>query len=165
VETPREGPQVQFDAERRAAWLLAYERTGEKKAACGAVGIGRQTLYDHLRRDPEFRAQAEAARDRLLETLMGRLKHVAVDGVEKTTYDKDGNVLSVTRTYDVRALLAWIKRLERDKWGDHVQVDKTVKGSVDHVHRVKPAELPKVARDRMRDLLDALPADDEPSRN
>jgi len=156
-----EAPQTQFDAERKAAFVLAYERTGEKKAAAAAVGVTRQTIYDHLRKDPEFARDVEQARGRLLETLMNRLKHVAVDGVKTTRYDKDGNKISETVTYDVRALLAWLKRLERDKWGDKVAVDQKVRGHVEHDHRVTPKDLPVEARRRMRDLLDALPAPGE----
>lgn len=153
-----EAPQTQFDAERKAAFVLAYERSGEKKAAAAAVGVTRQTVYDHLRKDPEFARDVELARGRLLDKLMQTLRLVGVDGVEEKHYDREGNVTRVTRKIDVRALLAWIKRLERDKWGDKVAVDQKVQGRVEHEHSVKPAQLDRVARAKVRDLLESLPA-------
>jgi len=153
-----EAPQIQFDAERKAAFVLAYERTGEKKAAAAAVGVTRQTIYNHLETDPAFREACEAARGRLLESCIATLKKLAIDGVEKTTFDKDGNKVSVTRVYSERMLLAWLKRLEREKWGDKVAVDQTVHATVRNTHEITPAQLDRVQRSRVRDLLDTLPS-------
>lgn len=151
-----EGPRwTLFDAERKAAFVLAYERSGEKKAAAAAVGVNRDTVYEHLAKDPEFKADCEAARGRLLETCIKRLKHLAIDGVTKTTYDKDGVVVAVTKIYSERLLLAWLKRLERDKWGDKLRVDQKVSGIVEH--RTPITQVPREARNRLRDALDALP--------
>jgi len=158
-----EAPQTQFDAERKAAFVAAYEDTGEKKAAAASVGVTRQTIYNHIASDPEFRDACEAARGRLLGKLTRTLKKLAIDGVTKKTYDKDGDVVSETKQYDVRALLAWLKRLEREKWGDKVAVDQTVNATVTNKHEITPAQLDRTQRNRVRDLLDALP--EEPSKN
>ena len=154
-------PQTQFDAEQKAAFVLAYERSGEKKAAAAAVGVTRQTIYNHLAKDSQFVADCEAARGRLLEKCISRLKHLAIDGVTKTTYDKDGNKVSVTKIYSERMLLAWLKRLEREKWGDRVDVNQKVSGTVEH--RTPITQVPKEARTRLRDALAELP--DLPSQN
>ena len=69
--------------------------------------------------------------------------------------DKDGNKVSVTKVYDPRLMLAWLKRLERDKWGDKLRVDQKVSGTVEH--RTPITQVPREARNRLRDALDALP--------
>lgn len=154
-------PQTQFTSELKAAFVLAYERSGEKKAAAAAVGMTRQTIYNHLGSDPEFAADCERARGRLLETCIERLKHLAIDGVLKTTYDKDGNVVAVTKIYSERMLLAWLKRLERDKWGDKVAVDQKITAHV----TTAPKDIPREARRSLRAALALLPDNPEPSSN
>lgn len=148
----------EFDAEAKAAFVLAYERTGEKKAAAAAVGVSRVTVYTHLAKDSEFREECERARGRLYGLIVEKLKHLAIEGVEKTTYDKDGNVVAVTRTYEPRLMLAWLKRLEREKWGDQVKVDQNVRGQIDVKEtRVRVEDLTPDQRRAARDFLSTLP--------
>lgn len=149
-----------FDAERKAAFVLAFERCGgEISAAAAAVKVSRVTVYTHLKNDPEFAEAVEQAEGRIDEMMMAQVKRLAIDGVEEPMFDKTGKQVGVRRKYSERVLLAWLKRRNRE-WRDHLHVDKTVQGRVEHEHRVTPRELPKEARNRVRDLLDTLPVDD-----
>lgn len=162
--TPNVGaPQTKFDAERKAAFVLAYERSGEMTAACAAIKISRVTAYAHLKSDPAFSEAIDEADGRLYETMMATVKKLAIDGVVKTTYDKDGNKVSVTRVYSERMLLAWLKRRRREDWGDKLAVDQTVNAK--HTHQVlDPKKLPREARDRLREALEQIP-ESKPSLN
>lgn len=155
-----EAPQTLFTAELKALFVAAYEDTGEKKAAAAAVGMTRQTIYNHLGTDPEFAAACEAARGRLLAVCVGQLRKLAIDGVKKTTYDKDGKKVSETMIYSERMLLAWLKRLERDKWGDKIAVDQKVTVK----EETKPQDIPPHAREKLREALAAIRRD-TPSTN
>jgi hypothetical protein len=157
-----EAPQTKFTAEKRAAFVEAYRHTGEKKAAAAAAGVNVHTVYNHLHENPEFRDECEAARHELLGEIVSRLRHCAIEGVVKRTYDKDGNLASETRVYDSKLMLAWLKRLERQKWGDKVQVDQnvTVKEPSTRVN-----DIPRDARDHMREALAAMRRSDAPSKN
>jgi len=156
-----EAPQTQFTAERKAAFIAAYEDSGEKKAAAASVGVTRQTIYDHIAKDAEFKAACEAARGRLLGKLTKTLKKLAIDGVTKKTFDKDGALSSETKVYNVPALLAWLKRLEREKWGDKVQVDQTVTTKATDT---RVDDIPRDARDKLREALAAMRTN-KPSAN
>lgn len=145
-----------FDAERKAAYILAYERTGEVISAAAAVRVCRQTVYRHLNEDPEFAAAIHEAEGRLVETIVQKLKQLAIEGVETKHYDKEGKLARVTRTYSERLMLAWLKRLRMRDWGDKLAVDQTVTGTVTH-QSIEPKDVPRVARNRLREALEALP--------
>ena len=146
-----------FDAERKAMFLLAYARSTEITAAAAAARVSRVTVYNHLNSDPEFAADFERVDGEIDEMMMGQLKKVAIDGVKKTTFDKDGNKVSETMIYDNRCLLAWLQRRRRKEWGNHVQVDQKVEATHTVKHEVQPAKLNREQRNRVRDLLDTLP--------
>ena len=158
----RDAPQTKFTPERKAIFLAEYERLGEKKSAAAAAGVTRQTIYDHIATDPEFARQCEAARDALVGDIVNRLRHCAIEGTVKKTYDKDGNKVSETRVYDARLMLAWLKRLERDKWGDKVAVDQTV---TTKAPETKVNDIPRAARDKLREALRELRREAPPSAN
>ena len=84
---------------------------------------------------------------------MRTFRKLAVEGVEKTTYDKDGNVVAKTRVFSERLLLAWVKRHKPAEWGDKVQVDTTVT----EVKQIAPQDIPRDARRKLRIALAALP--------
>ena len=150
-----------FDAEKRGAFCLAMERTGEISAAAAAVNISRTTVYDAIKRDPEFAADVAKAKGRLLERLLGTAKTVAIEGIVEKFYDKDGNVTREVRRYDTRVLLAWLKRLAPE-WGDRVKVDQKVEhtGTVEHQHsgRIEVEKMTTEQRDAARAFLATLPA-------
>jgi len=148
-----------FTAERKALYVKAYAETGELSAAASAVHISRDTVYKHLKKDPEFAAAVDAALGSLISKLMGTMKKLAIDGVEKITYDKDGNIAARTRTYDTRALLKWMGVLRKGDWGDKMQVNTHITGEV--IHRaLLPNEIPLDSRNKLRIALDSMP--DEP---
>lgn len=154
------GQPLKFDEARRAVFIDALEQSGEVTAAAAVAGISRQTAYDTARKDPEFAEACEAALGRLDAERLRVFRKLAIEGVEKRTYDKDGNVSSVTRVFSERLLLAWIKRHKPDEWGDKVQVEQTVTDK----RELSVRDIPREARLKLRAALAALPAakpDDE----
>ena len=147
-----------FTEERRAVFLAAIERHGETTAACAEAGVSRSCAYDTARKDPIFAAACEAAQGRLHARMMSRVEHLALDGVEKTTYDKDGNKVAVTRVYSERLLLAWLKRQKREDWGDQMKVEKTVTT----VDQTPVQALTADARKALRIALQAMPSQETP---
>lgn len=149
---------LKFDAERRAAYLLAYERIGEVAPAAAAVGVHRSTIYGTMAKDPDFKEACDVALARLLDKAHATLRKIAIDGVVTKTYDKEGNLVREETKYDTRALLRFLARHD-PAWRDKVEVDQTVTGSMEHTHSVQPKDLSRSARSRVRDLLDELPKD------
>lgn len=147
---------LKFDAERQEQFLRLMEDSGEVTACAAAVGVHRQTVYGAMQRDPAFKERVEIARMKLGQKALARAKHLAIDGVLETTYDKDGNVIKERRVYSTRLLLRLMER-HFPEWGDKVQIDQTVSGEVEHVHSVKPRDLSRAARMKVRELLAELP--------
>lgn len=144
-----------FDSEKRGAFLLALERTGEVHAAASAAGVTQSTVWRYRAAHPEFDEECGLALGRLYGTLMGVAKLVAIDGLVTTRRDKDGNVVSEETKYDTKVLLKWLARLD-PAWGDRVQVDKTVRTEVVHRKATKPSDVPAEARGKLREALDEL---------
>ncbi len=152
------GYPTKFDEEKRGAYLLALERSGEVTAASASVGVCRQTIYQHMHDDDGFRDACERAVGRLIEKAMAVAKTLALEGLVEKFYDpKTGELVREKRTYSERILLKLLARHQPREWGDKVAIDQTVKGDV-KVTRVEPKELTRPARNRVRDLLDELPS-------
>ena len=153
------GRPTKFTPDRRAIFLESLELYGEISGAAASAGVSRQTAYATARADPEFADQCEHALGKLNLAKMEAFRKLAVEGVEKTTYDKDGNVSSRTRVRSERLLLAWMKRHAPADWGDKLQVDKTVTTR----EEVSIRDLPLDAKRKLRIALDAVPdAEPEP---
>ena len=148
------GTPSKFDEARRAVFLEVLEHTGEVTAAAARAGVSRSCAYNTAKTDPEFADACEAALGRLDEERLKVFRRLAIDGVTKTTYDKDGNVVAVTKVFSERLLLAWIKRHKPVEWGDKVQIDQTVT----EVRAFVPQDIPKEAARKLRIALAALPS-------
>lgn len=158
------GKPLKFDAEKRAAYLLALERSGEVVSASAAAGVSRQCIYDAMNRDPEFREECERALGRLAEKAMATAKMLAIDGVVEPIFDKDGNKIGEKRKYSERLLLRLLER-HMPQW--RPGIDQKVEGTMahSHEHTIKPRDLPPRARSRVRELLAELGGDEDVSRN
>jgi len=152
------GQPLKFTEEKRARFLACLEQTGEITAAAAVAGISRQTAYDTANREPAFAEAIEAALGRLDEERLRIFRKLAIEGVEKVTYDKDGNVAARTRVFSERLLLAWIKRHKPQEWGEKIQVDQTTTER----RELSVRDIPREARLKLREALAALP---EPDRD
>jgi len=139
---------LKFDDERRGAYLLALERSGEVTAASAAVGLSRQTIYATMKADPEFKEACEAAKGRLVEKALAVAKMLAIDGVVDKTYDKDGNLTGERVRYSERLLLRLIER-HLPEWGAKLNIEK----KVEHTGSVDISHMTTADKATMRDLL------------
>lgn len=160
----RSGQQKQFDAEAKAAFLEAVRDVGEVAPAAARIGFHRSTVYDHMAKDPDFKAEVDLATETLVDEALVTLKKLAITGVKETRYDKDGNKIAETMRYDTRALLKFLNRHKPREWGDKIEIDAKVEGTVTHAHRVEAKDIPRDARDSLRDALAKMP-DNDPSLN
>jgi hypothetical protein len=134
--------------------------------AASAAGVGRRTVYDWRKADPEF-AQAwdlavESGTDLLEDVAWQR----AVRGNEepivsmgKVVYGKDGEPLTVHKTSDnILALL--LKARRREKFSDRVQSDIKIE-------TVETGDRPArdIVAERLAQLSERVAKDDEPTVN
>jgi len=151
-----------FNAERKAAYVEALEKTGELVAAAAAVGFSRQCIYTNLNKDPQFAEECEKAKGRLYGRLMDAMDELSLKGHRTDHFAADG-VTKTHSTYkkDTKLLLAWLKRTMPSKWSDKLQIDQTV---TTKVQPIEPKDVPREARNRLREALAAMPPG-SPSEN
>lgn len=68
------------------------------------VGISRETLRVHMKNDLDFKADLDDALEERNAELETEARRRAVEGVERTKYDKDGNILEKERVYSDRLM-------------------------------------------------------------
>lgn len=149
------------DPDLRSLFLARLREIGEIAPTAAAVGVSRQCVYDTLNRDESFAEACQRAIDELRASAHDTLRKIAIEGVTEKRYDKEGNLVAEITKYDTRALLRFLARHD-PSWREGVQVDQKVSAEVTH-KRVDPKDIPKDARNRLRDALASLPED--PSEN
>jgi len=98
--------------ERMTRFLDHLAEKGNVRAACGRVGLSRETAYRLRRRDPLFARGWAAAMVKAHDVTTEVLADRAIDGVEEPIYHR-GELVGTRRRYDSRLLLAHIARLDK----------------------------------------------------
>jgi hypothetical protein len=102
---------VAFDARRQALFLEAYRASGNHPAASRAAGVARQTVYDQMARNPEFKAKVLEAREAIADVLEDELIRRAL--------------VTSAKGKDTTALIFALKNLCPARWADRRQTDHT----------------------------------------
>lgn len=152
---PEKGVAYTFTSEVKQTFLLELQRLGSIRAASSTLGISASTIRRHRASDPMFDAGCEQALSVLGKELISVARKLAIDGVERKTYDKFGNVTRVERIHNERVLLRWLERLMPNEWGNKKQIDHTVDGKVEHKHTgaIKVEDLTQDQQRMARKLL------------
>ena len=143
----------------QAVYLEALESTGEVSSSASLAEVSRQCIYDRMKADPEFLAACEAAQGRLDARIMGTVRKLAVEGTTVYTYGKDGKVATEKVVFSERVLLAWLKARHRDIWGDKVEVDQTLHGTVISEQRIRVEDMTPAQLTAARAFVATLPAE------
>jgi len=94
----------------RARWLGAYAMGFSKYVACRKAHVGIHTLMFHLKNDPDFADQAEAAKAHAIELLYTRAMQRAVEGDCEPVYWQGIRVGHV-RKFDSRLQIEMLRAL------------------------------------------------------
>ena len=98
-------------------FLSTLEKTGNISSAAKAAKVGRQTVYDHRKADPDFDERCEAALDTAEDTLEAELMHRALEGEQVPVYFK-GEVVGHTIRKSDPLLMFAIKNLRQRRERD-----------------------------------------------
>ena len=99
------------------AFLSTLEKTGSIAGSAKAAKAGRQTVYDHMKADPDFADKCREALDTAEDSLETELRRRAVEGEQVPVYFKGKVVGHNTRKSDsllVFAIKNLRQRRERD---------------------------------------------------
>ncbi len=94
------------------AFLSTLEKTGNIAGSAKAAKAGRQTVYDHMKADPEFGDRCREALDTAEDNLETELRRRAVEGEQVPVYFKGEVVGHSTRKSDSLLMFA-IKNLRQ----------------------------------------------------
>jgi hypothetical protein len=99
----------------RARWLCIYAMSGSKAMACAQAHITENTANYHLRNDPDFAAQADAAREHAIDLLHTRMMQRALEGDIEPIYWQGVKVDHVRR-FDSRLQIEMARAHMPDKF-------------------------------------------------
>ena len=124
MRPPARVPRTDLDDDAKALVALATARTGRPLAAAEALGYSPAAVRAAVEVDPAFAASLEAARGRRVEDMEAAVDRRAFDGIEETTFSKDGAMTKKLVFSDKLAELR-LKAEAPDKYTDrrHVQID------------------------------------------
>lgn len=153
-ETTRIGRPVEFTDDLKRLALAEYSRTAGVQAAAKAAGVSVATINRHRKDDPDgFGAAWAEAQQAYVELLESEAQRRAVDGVEEIKYGPTGGVVSRTIRFSDGLLTLLLKANAPRKYRENQRLEISTTGTVDHTHRLDPAQLSHAQRAAFRDLL------------
>jgi len=103
----------------RGRWLCNYAMSGSKVMACRNARVGHSTVGYHLKNDPDFAAQAEAAKAHAIDLLFTRCMQRSLEGDVEPIYWQ-GIVVGYIRKFDSRLQIEMLRALHaghvQDAW-------------------------------------------------
>lgn len=111
-------------------FLEVFAQSGNILRSAEAVGVNRNSVYEWLGRDEQFKAAYELAEQDALDLLVAEARRRAVEGVERPVYYK-GERVDVLREYSDTLLIFLLKCLDRQRFGDKSEQEVTLRGGVE----------------------------------
>lgn len=124
-----------FDDEAKQIFLEEYGKWGRMGEAASAAGVSTQTVRKALEDDEDFAESVMVQEEEYRTKLIGHTQNLIFNGVEKENYDRNGNLVSVTREYPIRLIELELKAHD-ERYRDKQKIDMNVSGGV----LVAPAE-------------------------
>lgn len=137
--------------ELRRLYIRHLARYGNIQAACAYIKTSVEA-FDKFRRDyPWFNKEIEAALGAHKHLIEKTIHKRAIDGWLEPKFGKFG-VNGYVRKYSDTLLIAYARR-HVPEYRQGEDSTQTIKGTVEHVHSVRPAELTPEQREALRLLL------------
>lgn len=127
TRTPRT-PKNARAVEWADAFFAAFEDSGLVTEACRRAGVGRSTVYDRRHNDEQFAERWADLEEEVTERMEVEAKRRAVEGVERRSYDKDGNLIREEQVYSDTLLIFLLKARRPNTYREHVKVQHTGPG-------------------------------------
>lgn len=108
-------------AEARERFLTAFREEVTITAAAAKVGVGRSTLYEWRKTDPDFREAWDQVEEEITERLEREAYRRAVEGVDKPIFQAGKHVGDV-RQYSDRLLEVLLRARKPEAYRDRVSI-------------------------------------------
>ncbi len=125
-----------FDEEAKGVFLREYEKWGRMGESAAAAGVSTQTVRKALEDDEEFAEAVLMCEGTYKDKLIGHHQDLLFNGTEKTSYDRNGGIVSTETIYPIRLIELELKKHDAG-YRDKQEVAVTHSGGV----LVAPAEM------------------------
>lgn len=109
-------------AEWKAAWLEAFAEHLTVTAACEAAEVGRSSVYQARKADPEFAASWDEVEAKITDTLEREAYRRATEGVEQPVFHQGRQVGTVLKFSD-RMLEMLLRARKPEKYRDRISIE------------------------------------------
>lgn len=121
-----------FNDDAKEIFLTHFRKTFKLGESARVAGVCVQTVVDHRKKDENFAAAMEEARYIYADMVEDAMHKVAIEGTEKITYDKQGNVVSVERIFATNIMAMMAKRANPE-YKESTGLDLTLGGGASGV--------------------------------
>lgn len=118
--------KTKFDDYAKGVFLQEFAKWGRMGESAAAAGVTTKCVRDHIDKDEDFAEAVLIVEQEYRDKLIGHHQDLLFNGVEKKTYDRQGNLISEQREYPIRLIELELKKHDegyRDK--QEVKVDHT----------------------------------------
>lgn len=118
-----------FCDEKKRIFLSIYSRTNRMKESASLAGVSMGTVREHIKTDTDFGEAVLEAEQSYRDHVVAHIQDLCFNGVERKTYDRNGNLVSEEIQYPVKLIEMEAKRVEPG-YRDKQQVDVNHTGGV-----------------------------------
>lgn len=107
-----------FDDKMKAVFLNEFRKWGRMGESCATAGISAQTVRHEMEIDQDFAEAMLACEEEYRDKLIGHHQDLVFNGTQKTTYDRNGGIVSEETVYPIRLIELELKKHDagyRDK--------------------------------------------------
>jgi len=144
----------------RAHWLAVYASSGSKFHAARTAHVGVSTVDYHLRSDPDFAEQAEAAKAHAIDLLYTRAFQRCLEGDIEPVYWQ-GIVVGHIRKFDSRLQIEMLRALKPDVFKTPGQTPANINTGQQNILVLDEATRVELIEARRQALM-AMPGPDDP---
>lgn len=153
TSTKTPGRPVEFTADRKRLAVDAFRRTAKPTEAAKAAGVSLSTIQRHRIKDPAFEEAWGEAVQFLVEEVEAAVRELALVGQLKTTYGKNGEVVSEEHKRSLGAMTLFLKAWAPLRYRENISLGVSGGTTVDVSHRIDPSTMTHEQRVAMRLLL------------
>lgn len=99
-----------FLDKEKGIFLDQYRKWGRMGESAAAAGVTTQTVRKAIQEDPDFAEALLLAEEEYRDKLIGHHQNLVFNGIEKTNYDRNGNVISTQIDYPIRLIELELKK-------------------------------------------------------
>lgn len=110
--------RIKFDEEAKGRFLNEFRKWGRMGESAAAAGVSPQTVRKAMEDDEDFAEAMLLCEHEYKDKLIGHHQDLLFNGTEKTSYDRNGGIVSTETVYPIRLIELELKKHDagyRDK--------------------------------------------------